>query len=161
MFVNVILLGIDPGLNNTGWGVIQFSTKYQLINCGVIKTNAKDEISTRLIYIYNEVKKIIDIFQPEKIAIERVFVNINPLSSEKLIMARTAAYLASAQYSKVFEFSPNEIKRIITGNGRSDKKIVKQYVLNTLQVENIAQKSDATDALAVAICLSLNSSIIK
>lgn len=149
----MIFLGIDPGLNNTGWGVIQFESKCNLINCGIIKTKAKDEIAIRLVYIYNEMKKIISLFHPDKIAIERVFVNLNPLSSEKLIMARTVSYLASAKYGQVFEFSPNEVKKIITGNGRSDKQVVKKCVLNKLQINNIDQKSDASDALAIALCL--------
>ena len=158
----ITILGIDPGLSSTGWGVISYSqgTKYKFIDCGILKTETQDYLGNRLIFIYNSILGLIKKFKPDKVSIEKVFVNINPASSEKLIMARTAAFLAIVKsgYTCV-EYTPNEIKKTVTGKGHGDKALVKeaiQRILNFDVLKNHCLKTaDASDALAIALCLAI------
>lgn len=151
-------LGIDPGLNNTGWGIVEHTNdnNYNLIDYGIFKTTLSDSLEIRLNFIFDSIFNLIKIKKPDRISMERVFVNINPASSEKLIMARTASFLAIAKsgYS-VIEFSPNEIKKAITSNGRSSKDIVKSKVQQILNIKDKIKKYDIADALAIAICIGL------
>ena len=151
-------LGIDPGLNNTGWGIVEYNNdnNYNLIDYGIFKTTLSDSLEIRLNFIFDSIFNLIKSKKPDRISMERVFVNINPASSEKLIMARTASFLAIAKsgYS-VIEFSPNEIKKAITSNGRSSKDVVKSKVQQILNIREEITKSDAADALAIAICIGL------
>ena len=151
-------LGIDPGLNNTGWGIVEYNNdnNYNLVDYGIFKTTLSDSLEIRLNFIFDSIFNLIKSKKPDRISMERVFVNINPASSEKLIMARTASFLAIAKsgYS-VIEFSPNEIKKAITSNGRSSKDIVKSKVQQILNIKEKIKKSDAADALAIAICIGL------
>lgn len=181
IFQTMTILGIDPGLNSTGWGIIknvdfecseckqviqnetQKDVKCTFVDCGIFKTNAHDDLGIRLTFIYDSVLNLIKSYKPDKISMERVFVNINPASSEKLIMARTAAFLAIAKSGhKCVEFSPNEIKKTITGLGHSSKDLVKSTVQSILKVntdENYYPKTaDASDALAIALCLAFANS---
>lgn len=151
-------LGIDPGLNNTGWGIVEYTNdnNYNLVDYGIFKTTLSDSLEIRLNFIFDSIFNLIKSKKPDRISMERVFVNINPASSEKLIMARTASFLAIAKsgYS-VIEFSPNEIKKAITSNGRSSKDIVKSKVQQILNIKEKIKKSDVADALAIAICIGL------
>lgn len=152
-------LGIDPGLNNTGWGIVDYNisyNNYKLINYGVFKTIVSDTLETRLNYIFASVFNLIKIHRPDKIAMEQVFVNINPYTSKKLIMASTASFLAIANSGyKIIEFAPNEIKKAITNNGRSNKELIKIKVQQMLNIKEAIKQTDATDALAIAICIGL------
>ena len=168
-------LGIDPGLNNTGWGIVECTNiikdtkncveentdyvnnnNYKLIDYGIFKTDLSDSLEMRLNFIFDSIFNLIKAKKPDRISMERVFVNINPASSEKLIMARTASFLAIARAGyNVIEFSPNEVKKAITSNGRSSKDIVKSKVQQILNIKEKIKKSDATDALAIAMCIGL------
>ena len=151
-------LGIDPGLNNTGWGIVEYTSNdnYKLIDYGVFKTKASDTLEIRLIFIFDSIFNLIKLQKPDKISMERVFVNINPSTSEKLIMARTAAFLFIAKSGyNVIEFAPNEIKKAITNNGRSSKDLIKLKVQQILNIKENIKKSDAADALAIALCIGL------
>ena len=151
-------LGIDPGLNNTGWGIVEYANgdNYSLIDYGIFKTKPSDSLEIRLNFIFDSIFNLIKLKKPDRISMERVFVNINPASSEKLIMARTASFLAISKSGyNVVEFSPNEIKKAITNNGRSSKDIVKSRVQQILNTKARIKKSDAADALAIAICIGL------
>jgi crossover junction endodeoxyribonuclease RuvC len=159
------VLGIDPGLSSTGWGIIDVQTvqdklpcaKYTFIDCGILKTDTNDDLVDRLAFIYDSIYKLIKTTKPDKISIERVFVNVNPASSEKLIMARTVAILAIAKTGhKYVEFAPNMVKKVITGMGHGSKELVKEMVWKMLQF-NISncyypKTADASDALAIALC---------
>ncbi len=157
-----IIIGIDPGLVKTGWGAILkegYDVKY--LDCGVIKTDSKDSMESRLSYIYDEISKLLNTFNPESVAMEEVFINMNPKSSEKLIMARTVAFLAIAKKGyQVNQYKPNEIKKNITGSGHASKEqvyIMVQKILKTVIIND--QKThtfDSIDALAIAMCHSFS-----
>ncbi len=152
-----IILGIDPGLVKTGWGVVfREGSSIGYVNCGVIRTNAADAMETRLCHIFDEVSSLLDEYKPSAVAMEEVFVNKNFRSSEKLIMAQTAAFLALAKRGyTVQQYRPNEIKKNITGSGHASKKQVYTLVQKILRT-NIANDSklhtfDSFDALAIAL----------
>ena len=146
-------LGIDPGLNKTGWGVINFENgKLTYIADGVIQTNADDSISQRLLVIHNGLTNVVTKFQPDETAIEEIFVNKNPTSTLKLAQARGVAILsASLQGLQVFEYSPNEIKKTVVGTGHAEKRQIATMVTILLSGYK-HQSSDSADALAIAIC---------
>ncbi len=162
----ITVLGIDPGLSSTGWGIINvknskskisYNGKYTFVDCGILKTDTHDNLCDRLTFIYDSIYKLIKTTKPDRISIERVFVNINPASSEKLIMARTTAILAIAKTGhKYVEFAPNMIKKVITGMGHGGKDLVKENVWKILQPTASAchcpKTADASDALAIALC---------
>ena len=156
-----VLLGIDPGLNNTGWGIVQKNTydSYSFINCGIFHTATKQSLPRRLLYIFESVVQIINEYHPDAVAMEKVFVNMNPATSEKLIMSRTAAFLAIAKFQlQFYEFAPNIIKKNITGAGHSSKEMVNNMVQKILRInidtKQMVKTLDAMDALAIALCLA-------
>ncbi len=149
------ILGIDPGLSNTGWAIINSEpSKIQYIASGTIRTNPKDEISQRLSEIYKAVLSVIKIHDPVEMAIEDSFVNSNPMSSLKLGQARAASILAAGNNEmKVFEYAPRLVKKAVVGSGKADKNQViamVKYLIPSVIVSN----DHEADALAVAICHS-------
>ncbi len=155
---STIILGIDPGLVKTGWGVVQkLGYDFKYIDCGIIKTDPACKMEERLTLIYDSVSELIDRFNPTEISMEEVFVNMNPSTSEKLIMARTSAFIAISKSGfQVNEYKPNEIKKNITGQGHADKNqvyIMIQKILNvSIETDRQTKTMDAMDAIAVALC---------
>ena len=148
----VRILGIDPGLNRTGWGVIESEgNRLRHIAHGVVTSNTADALSHRLSSLYSELTKIIVTWQPDEAAVEEVFVNKNPVSTLKLGMARGVALLAPAMSGlRVGEYAANLIKKSVVGTGHADKAQVAMMIGILLPGANA--KADAADALAVAVC---------
>jgi crossover junction endodeoxyribonuclease RuvC len=147
------IIGIDPGLIKTGWGVIEkINNQVKYIDSGTIKTDTKLLLSERLLNIYKNIDEIIKLYKPEVFSIEETFVNKNPLSSLKLGQARGVAILcASLNNIPVFEYSPNLIKKTITGVGKAHKEqmvMMIKYIFPRIQIE----AEDEADALGVAVC---------
>ena len=149
----MIIIGIDPGLIKTGWGVIKkVDNQIKYINSGTIITNSKLPLSERLLNIYSNVNELIKLYKPEHFSIEETFVNNNPLSSLKLGHARGVAILAAATNNiPVFEYSPNLIKKTLTGAGKAEKcqmiAMVK-YIFPGITIKT----EDEADSLCIAIC---------
>ena len=154
------ILGIDPGLNHTGYGIIDFVPgKHVHVTSGVINT-PKGELAERLAYIYTELAKIIETNKPMVSTIEKTFLNTNAQSSMLLSHARGVAMAAVSTHGlQCREFSTREIKKSVTGYGAADKEQVKEMVAFHLQKVKSAFKSDEADALATAICYA-NTSIL-
>ena len=157
-----IILGLDPGLNKTGWAIIEIfkETKVHLAN-GFINTNKKLPMPIRLENIFLNVRNIILEFSPNYAAVETVFVNNNAKSSLLLGQARGVIILALAKEKIIVgEYSPNEVKKNIAGYGHATKneilKMIK-LIFPKIRIEN----EDSADALAVALChaLTINSSL--
>ena len=150
------ILGIDPGLRSTGFGIIQKqNNKYHYIVSGCIKSDKNQQnqnLSQRIGTIFDGISQIIQQYQPDAACIEKVFVNVNPHSTLLLGQARGAA-LAALSFHKlpVIEFSALQIKQAVTGNGKADKKQVQHMIVRLLNLDATPQ-SDAADALAAAIC---------
>lgn len=155
-----IILGIDPGLVKTGWGVVvKDGSDVGYVNCGVIRTNANNLMEMRLCCIFDEISLLLDEYKPYAVAMEEVFVNSNYKSSEKLIMARTAAFLSIAKRGyTVNQYKPNEIKKNITGLGHASKEqiytMVRKILGTDFSPDNRSHTYDSFDALAIAISRS-------
>jgi crossover junction endodeoxyribonuclease RuvC len=147
------IIGIDPGLTKTGWGIIDIkNNNISFIATGTIYSSAKDPISQRLYHFYQELSRVIDDYQPEIASIEETFININPLSSLKLGHIRGAIILTVAKKNiTVFEYSATAVKKTIFGNGRADKNQIKMMV-KILLPKAVPNTEDEADALALAIC---------
>ena len=147
------IFGIDPGSRVTGYGVIQSSgKKLKLIDFGVIKTKEKDFIK-RLPIIFSGIEHLMDIHDPDMVAIENVFMHRNADSALKLGQARAAAI--SGTFKKgldVFEYSAREVKLAVVGTGSAEKEQVRQMVKLILGIKNKDLNLDESDALAIAIC---------
>ena len=150
-----ILLGIDPGLACTGWGVVRHATAavFEYVAAGVIRTRVSETSAARLANILNAIGEIVARHQPNLAVIERVFVNQNLNSSMSLGQARGAALAALGKSNlKCFEIAPRTVKRNLTGDSRASKKIVASVVRNILHLaDDVRLASDASDALAIAM----------
>ncbi|MDR1375793.1 MAG: crossover junction endodeoxyribonuclease RuvC [Holosporaceae bacterium] len=146
------ILGIDPGLHITGWGIVDYDGFHLgYIAHGVIVTSTADEISLRLSYIFKQLSDIIEKYSPLEVGVENVFVNKNPESSLKLGMARGAVICCVGVLGlKIAEYTPNKIKKSIVGSGHATKDQVSIMVQKLLNCGSV--KLDAADALATAIC---------
>lgn len=147
------LLGLDPGLNRTGWGIIDIKNNHlSYVSSGVIQASSKFELSKRLSIIFDGLSSLIEMYSPEEAAVEETFVSKNPNSTLKLGQARGVALLAPAQVGlSVAEYSPNLVKKTIVGTGHAAKNQVLMMVKTILPLSNVS-KEDEADALAVAIC---------
>ena len=146
------ILGIDPGSRLTGFGVIEVAqNKVSYVTSGCIRVEGK-ALPQKLKSIFTSVAEIVAEFQPEELAIERVFVKANVDSALKLGQARGAAICAAViQDLEVFEYSPTEIKKAVVGKGHADKAQMQFMVRALLNLPGIPQE-DAADALACALC---------
>ncbi|MDX1948924.1 MAG: crossover junction endodeoxyribonuclease RuvC [Rickettsiales bacterium] len=148
-----IILGIDPGLADTGWGVLEASTQgFKFIDSGSLKTNPKDENSYRLKLIGDEIKSVIQKYNPQESCLEEVFVNKNNLSSLKLGQARGAIiYVLADNNIPIFEYSATNIKKSIVGVGRAEKHQI-SAMLKILLPKATPKNDHEADALACAVC---------
>ena len=147
------LLGLDPGLQHTGWGVIEADgSRLSFIAAGTVDSTPSRELAERLVEIHDGLRDVIDQYQPAEAAVEETFVNKNAASTLKLGVARGVALLAPAERGlPVAEYSANMIKKSVVGAGHAEKAQVQLMVRRLLPGCLIAE-ADAADALAVAIC---------
>ena len=151
MTTTLRVLGIDPGSRVTGYGIVELTGALtRPVAWGGIETDG--DHSDRLRQIFFEVASLVAEYQPDEIAIERVFVNKNADSALKLGQARAAALCATfGRDAPIHEYAPREIKKALAGSGSADKQQV-EYMVKVLLGLRDRMKSDAADALAVAIC---------
>ena len=147
------VLGIDCGTERTGYGVIESDgVAHQMIVAGVIRTNPKDSLATRLSQIASSLRTVIDAQAPQAAAVEEVFLSVNAKSALKLAHVRGVALLVAAESGlSIGEYSPLEVKTSVVGYGRAEKSQVQLMVRSLLTLED-GLAEDASDALAVAIC---------
>lgn len=147
------LIGLDPGLRNTGWGVIGVQdNRMAYVADGVVLTDAKLSLAERLVQIQIGLQRVIDLYNPDEAAVEETFVNKNAVSTLKLGQARGIALVVpAAKGIPVSEYLPNLVKKTVVGSGHAAKEQVQMMVRTLLPGCEIAT-ADAADALAVAIC---------
>src|SRR5512138_924820 len=147
------LLGLDPGLQHTGWGVIDAEgSLLSFVAAGTINSTASRPLAERLVEIHDGLRDVIDQYQPAEAAVEETFVNKNPTSTLKLGLARGVALLTPALHKlQVYEYPANLIKKSVVGAGHAGKEQV-QVMVRVLLPASQAESPDAADALAVAIC---------
>jgi crossover junction endodeoxyribonuclease RuvC len=146
------VLGIDPGLGVTGYGLVDRLGSHLLpVEFGVIRS--KGEFADRLATIHRALLDVVAQYSPDVLSIERVFQGPNVASLIKLAHARSAAMLAaSLRGLPVFEYTPMQIKRAVTGQGGADKEQVRFMITKLLKLKEEPRPLDASDALATAIC---------
>jgi crossover junction endodeoxyribonuclease RuvC len=149
----MIILGIDPGLRTTGFGVIEKQgSKLRYIASGTIKTGSEAALPPRLKIIFAGIAEIVRTYNPDCAAIEKVFVNVNPQSTLLLGQARGAAITALVGGDlEVAEYTALQVKQAVTGTGKAEKAQVQDMVARLLVLPGLPG-SDAADALGVAIC---------
>ena len=150
----MLILGIDPGIVKTGYGLINLNSNVPtLIDYGIIAPNVKDKISSRLLSIYSDIEELINTFKPNIFSIEDVFYAKNFRSAMLLGQARAVAILCAEKYSvPIFEYSAKKVKQSVTGNGNSSKIQVQYMVQKMLKIKDISMPVDSSDALAIALC---------
>jgi len=149
-----IFLGIDPGLADTGWGIITNNNgQLNSISYGSIKTPKTMRLSERLKEIEQELNKIIKKYKPNRAAIEKLFFCRNVTTAMKVGQARGVVLLALAKGKiPTTELTPLQVKQGVTGYGQADKRQVQTMVKTILDLKEIPKPDDAADALAIAIC---------
>ena len=147
------IIGIDPGLRNTGWGVVaQEGTKLSYVADGSVHSDAAAPLAERLLQIHAQLMEVIRAHQPDEAAVEETFVNSDARATLKLGQARGVVMLAPAMLGiPVSEYAPNMIKKTVVGAGHAEKDQVKHMVRLLLPKAQM-KTADSTDALAIAIC---------
>jgi len=147
------LLGLDPGLRTTGWGVIEaWDNRLSHVADGVIVTDSRMPLAGRLSGLYDGLMAVIERYRPDEAVVEETFVNKNAVSTLKLGQARGVVVLVPARCGvPVYEYPPNLIKKTVVGTGHAAKEQV-QMMVRTLLPGGATRTADAADALAAAIC---------
>jgi crossover junction endodeoxyribonuclease RuvC len=154
-----IILGVDPGLNTTGYGVIEVtSTKghgqFRLCEAGIIRSKAKASIETRLAEIHTGVTEVIELHHPDMMALEQLFSHYERVRTSILMgHARGVICLAAATAGvPVVHYEPTRVKKVLTGNGRAPKSQMQLAVKLQLGLPTVPEPDDVADALAIALC---------
>ncbi len=147
------ILGIDPGLRRTGWGLIEADGNRLIpVACGSLETSERVALSARLLAIHDGLIAVIDKFRPDEAAVEQTFVNANAAATLKLGQARGIAMLVPARAGlSVAEYAPNLVKKTIVGAGHGEKAQIRMMI-GVLLPKAAPQSDDAADALAIAVC---------
>ncbi len=147
------ILGIDPGLRRTGWGLIVCAgNRLSFLACGSVETDDKAALAERLLTIHDGLTRIVDEFRPDEAAVEATFVNRDATATLKLGQARGIALLVPAKAGvAVAEYAPNLVKKTIVGAGHGEKAQIRMMV-GVLLPKADPHSEDAADALAIAIC---------
>ncbi len=147
------IMGIDPGLRRTGWGVVETDgNRLRFIACGVLTPAVDQDLALRLVHLHEGLMRLIVEHQPEEAAVEETFVNAGARSTLLLGQARGIAVMTPASMGlPVGEYSANKVKKSVVGTGHADKKQIELMVKTLMPAANF-KSADAADALAIAIC---------
>lgn len=148
------VLGIDPGSRFLGFGLVELRAKDPVyVGHGVVRTDGRDPLANRLHVIFEELGRVIHLFKPDAVSVEGVFTHKNARSALILGHARGVALLIAAQAGlEVFEYAPARVKRSVGAGGNDSKDSVARMVTMLLKLNKPLERSDAYDALAVALC---------
>ena len=148
------ILGVDPGISITGFSIIDVKRNIPTLSAyGTIKSNQKDSLPKRLDYLFEEMNKILDQFNPDILSIEDIFYSKNVKSAMVLGQARGAIILAATQARiSIFEFAPRKVKMSVCGNGAASKEQVAYMVTKILKLKAAPKPLDVSDAMAVGLC---------
>ena len=152
-----IILGIDPGTTTVGYGIIEITgNKRTILDCGVIKTTPKIELSLKLLDINADLLHLIEKYRPEVCGIEKLFFHTNVTTGIDVAQSRGAILLCLAQKGiRIREYTPLQVKKGICGNGRAPKAQVQNALRLICGLKDIPNPDDAADALAIAYITSL------
>jgi len=152
----MVILGVDPGIQNTGFAVLHGELRInRIIEYGLIKTDNSQSFDLRLKTIFDQLSDILNQYQPEAVALEEIFFSRNVKVALKMGHVRGITLLAAANCQiPIAEYSPREIKQAVTGNGNASKYQVQQMIGRLLELPLPPSTFDITDAMAVAYCHS-------
>ena len=155
------ILGIDPGMAIVGYGLIDFQTenalKIELLASGSIHTDKTLDDSKRLLEIYNDLSKIVEEYQPDCASVENLFFFKNQKTVIPVAEARGVILTVLEKYGiPTYSYTPMEVKQVLTGYGRAEKKEVEQMVKIALNTDTLPKLDDTVDSIAIAICHSRN-----
>ncbi len=147
------IVGIDPGLRRTGWGIVEsLGTSLRFVAAGTVTSNARHDLASRLCQLHDGLEAVLHEFKPDEAAVENTFVNKDAGATLKLGQARGITLLVPARAGlPVAEYAPNRVKKAVIGVGHGDKQQIKLMV-NMLLPKATWDSDDAADALAIAIC---------
>jgi crossover junction endodeoxyribonuclease RuvC len=149
----MFVLGIDPGLSITGYGLVEGSHPPRALRAGVVRTDTEMTAPERLAELHNALTEVVTELTPNVIALETVFTNRNLQTAISVGRASGVALLVAAQAGvPVFEYVPTAIKSAVTGDGSANKEQVQQMVMRLLRLDSAPKPADASDALAIALC---------
>ena len=149
------ILGIDPGLNTTGYGVLEIvKFQPQLVEAGVIRGKSRGQITTRVREIYEGIVDVISSLHPDVVALEKLYSHYErPTTALLMGHARGVICLAAAQANvEVQDYAATQVKKTLTGNGRAPKSQMQQAMQRELQLSTLPEPADVADALAIAFC---------
>jgi crossover junction endodeoxyribonuclease RuvC len=148
------ILGIDPGTQKVGFGVIDVEgDRFSTVTYGVIQTDSKAAMPSRLAVIYRDIQELLNEVKPDQVAIEQLFAFRNVTNVITVSQARGVLVLAVEQQGlPISEYTPMVVKQSLTGYGRAEKREVQEQVKEFLNLDKIPRPDDAADALAIAIC---------
>ncbi|QSZ68382.1 crossover junction endodeoxyribonuclease RuvC [Methanofollis aquaemaris] len=150
----MIVIGIDPGVARTGYGVLRKGSRYPVpLDYGCIETAADRSQPERLLEIYERVSALFDEYEPAWVVLEKLFFSKNVTTAMRVSEARGILLLAAEQRKiPIAEYTPNQIKQAVTGSGRADKHQVQEMMRRLLRLREVPQPDDTADGLAVALC---------
>jgi crossover junction endodeoxyribonuclease RuvC len=148
------VLGIDPGSETTGWGIVEGDARrYGVVEFGALKAPARERFSARLLKISNGLEDLIERFKPDVCSIEEAFFAVNPKTALKLGQVRGVVLVAAERAQlEIKEYAPRLVKQAVVGYGAAEKHQVQEMVRLLLRLAKAPQPYDAADALALAIC---------
>ncbi len=148
------ILGIDPGYGITGFGLIEAQRgSSQLLKCGAITTPAGADFSARLEMIYEDMRQLLQVAQPDVVAIEELFFGQNVTTGIGVAQSRGVILLAIRQAGlEVFQYKPMQVKQAVVGYGNATKHQVQDMTRRILHLEKMPKPDDAADAIAIALC---------
>ncbi len=151
----MVILGIDPGIATLGYGVIEKDERgnFHSVACGVVTTPKEEDLPVRLAMLEEGVKKVLDTYHPDEVAMEELFFSKNITTGIAVAHARGVALLTCVKAcGKLYEYTPMQVKQALTGYGKADKKQMQTVVASMLRLREIPKPDDAADALAIALC---------
>lgn len=148
------ILGIDPGMAIVGYSVLDFDGEnIELLHSGAIRTSKDDRESSRLLEIYDDMTTLVEKYKPDCASIEKLFFFRNQTTVMPVAHARGVILTVLEKFKiPIYEYTPMEVKMVLTGYGRADKKEVEQMVKYSLGVERLPKLDDTVDSIAIAIC---------
>ena len=159
------ILGVDPGVSSTGYGIIEYvANQPRLIECGIIKPKSKGSTGEKFSQIYQGISQLLQKHKPKVLAVEDSFLGENFRSAKILGGAKAVVLMAGAEKKlDTHEYSPREIKQAVAGNGAASKEQVKFMVTSLLGLKSAPHPEDVSDALATALCYAfrINSNGLK
>ena len=157
------ILGIDPGMAIVGYSVVEFDGKnINLLNSGSIQTQKGTRESSRLLEIFNDMNALVEKYKPNVCAIEKLFFFRNQTTVMPVAHARGVILTVLEKYKiPIYEYTPMEVKQILTGYGRASKKEVEQMVKLSLGTEKLPKLDDTVDSIAIAICYTRSPTALK